>query len=83
MRTRILYFLLNSGKNIKDKNIPSCKNCKCYKPEDSILKTNNCEKTDVKDISDKIKYDYADVSIKDEKDGLKFRCRRIKPEKKS
>jgi hypothetical protein len=63
--------LANSEKIIRNGNIPSCRNCKYYKPEyysDFISTINKCEKTGVKDIyTDKIIYDYADLSRKDEK----------------
>ena len=73
----IVFFLINreniirGEKIIRNANIPSCKNCKYYKPEfysDSFVsKINKCEKTGTKDvITDVINYDYADLSRKDE-----------------
>jgi hypothetical protein len=63
--------IIRSEKIIRNSNIPSCKNCKYYKPEfysDSFVsKINKCEKTGTKDINtDVINYDYADLSRKDE-----------------
>ena len=73
----ILFFFVNGGniirseKIIRNGNIPSCRNCKYYKPEfyaDAFVSTiNKCEKTGTKDIyTDIIEYDYADLSRKDE-----------------
>ena len=67
----LLFMLANSNKIIRNGNIPSCRNCKYYKPEyysdDFTSKINKCEKTGVKDIyTDKISYDFADLSRKDE-----------------
>jgi hypothetical protein len=70
----ILFFFVNGGRGekiIRNSNIPSCRNCKYYKPayysSDFVSTINKCEKTGTKDIyTDIIKYDYADLSRKDE-----------------
>ena len=69
----ILFFFVKGGRSekiIRNGNIPSCKNCKYYKPEfysDAFVSSiNKCEKTGTKDIyTDIINYDYADLSRKD------------------
>jgi hypothetical protein len=67
----ILFYFVNAEKIIRNGNIPSCKNCKYYKPEfysDAFVSSiNKCEKTGTKDIyTGIIEYDYADLSRKDE-----------------
>jgi len=68
----LLFMLANSEKIIRNGNIPSCRNCKFYKPpyysSEFTSTISKCEKTGVKDIyTDNIIYDYADISRKDEK----------------
>jgi len=77
--------LANSEKIIRNSNIPSCRNCKYYKPEfyskEFISRINKCEKTGVKDLyTDKITYDFADLSRKDE-NLCGFKGRYFEPEK--
>ena len=48
----ILFYFVNAEKIIRNGNIPSCKNCKYYKPEfysDAFVSSiNKCEKTGTK-----------------------------------
>jgi len=80
----ILFYFVNAEKIIRNGSIPSCRNCKYYKPEyysDFISTINKCEKTGVKDIhTDKITYDYADLSRKNE-NLCGFKGRYYEPEK--
>jgi len=81
----LLFMLANSEKIIRNGNIPSCKNCKFYKPEyytgEFTSTLNKCQKTGVKDIySGNIIYDYADLSRKDN-ELCGFKGRYFEPEK--
>jgi hypothetical protein len=67
----ILFYFVNAEKIIRNGNIPSCRNCKYYKPpyysSEFVSSINKCEKTGTKDIhTDIIEYDYAISSRKDE-----------------
>jgi hypothetical protein len=66
-----LLFVVNSEKTIRNINIPSCKKCIHYKPApynfDFTTSYNRCEKFGEKDIiTDKIKYDFAELCRNDE-----------------
>ena len=66
-----LLFVVNSEKTIRNINIPSCKKCIHYKPTpynfDFTTSYNRCEKFGEKDIiTDKIKYDFAELCRNDE-----------------
>lgn len=68
----LLFAIINSEKIIKNINIPSCRNCIHYKPSyyttDYTASYNRCDKFGDKDIiTNKISYDFADMSRKDEK----------------
>jgi len=81
----MILFCVNSEKMIRNGNIPSCKNCKYYKPEfysnSFISDFSKCEKTGTKDIyTDIIKYDFAELSRKDE-NLCGFKGRYFEPEK--
>jgi hypothetical protein len=66
----MLYFLLftivDSNQIIKNINVPSCRNCIYYKPpyySDYSSSVGKCNKFGTKDvITDKIVYDFADMS---------------------
>lgn len=67
----ILFYFVNAEKIIRNGNIPSCRNCKYYKPpyysSNFVSSINKCEKTGIKDVNtDIIEYDYAITSRKDE-----------------
>lgn len=58
------------NQNIKNFDIPACKNCVYYKPElylDFISSTNKCEKFATKDIiTDEISYEFVTLCRTDE-----------------
>ena len=66
MKFLYLFFcLVNSNKIIKNLDIPSCRNCKYFKPSiynnDFTSSISKCEKFGNKDIiNNKITYDYVD-----------------------
>lgn len=70
---KLVYYLLmfiNSQKIIKNMNLPSCRNCVHFKPNlhsDFVSPLSKCEQFGEKDIiTDKIKYDYADICRSDQ-----------------
>ena len=69
-RWLLTFPLIRGDKIIRNIDVPSCRNCRYYKPNtynDFASTLNKCEKFGMKDIiTDDIHYDYADLCRRDE-----------------